>query len=123
MVMRSFKDKLFQEHIVKYMVEDIVLKILKCSELMVEDRKKSGLTIENHEERLRDHLYYHYLNNNSIAEKVGLDNYYFVPEVPEHYVNDQPKGRVDLKVINRNTFNNRKAYLVIEFKRIDGRNN
>src|SRR5690625_4802513 len=116
MVMRSFKDKLFQEHIVKYMVEDIVLKILKCSELMVEDRKKSGLTIENHEERLRDHLYYHYLNNNSIAEKVGLDNYYFVPEVPEHYVNDQPKGRVIIKIINRIPFIYREAYHITAFR-------
>lgn len=104
----------------RYIVEDIMVKILKCCRLMVEDFTKNDETIKNHEELIRNSLLEGYLNNNSIRNKVGIKQFMFIPEVPENYINHKAKGRVDLRVMSKETFTNTEAYLIIECKRIDG---
>lgn len=118
--MSGFKDKIFNRKIAQSMMKDIVVKVLQCSKMMLDDYVKSGRTIQNHEEDIRNALYDEYLNDNKIVEKIGLNNFYFEAEVPENYQNHKSIGRVDLKVINKDIFNQRDAYFIIECKRIDG---
>ena len=118
--MSGFNHKLFNKKIAESMIQDILVKILQCSEMMVADYKISGKRIRNHEEHIRNVLYNEYLNDNRIVEKIGLNKFHFEAEVPENYQNHTPIGRVDLKVINQDTFTQKDAYFIIECKRIDG---
>ena len=121
--MKGFKNKTFNSIITRHIIEDIVIKILKCCDLMVKDLKEKGEKIKNHEEIIRNSLLENYLNNNLIRNKVGITNFIFIPEVPENYINNEPKGRVDLRIMNDDYFINTDAYLIIECKRIDGERN
>lgn len=120
--MNGFKNKKFNNTIVQLMMEDIIVKVLQCSKIMVDDYIKLGKTIENHEEYIRNVLYNDYLNNTKIVREIGLDKFHFEAEVPENYQCQKPIGRVDLKVISEVTFTQKDAYFVIECKRIDGNN-
>lgn len=119
-VMNGFKDELLNKRMAQRMLETVIAKVLKCSELMVKDYMRNGEKVPNHEERIRDRLFDEYLDKDSVIREVGLTNFLFEPESPENYVNGRPIGRVDLKVKNSHTFKNRRAYFIIEFKRIDG---
>ncbi|MEN1968847.1 hypothetical protein WMZ97_12340 [Lentibacillus sp. N15] len=118
--MSGFKDKSLNAKIAKNMLEKIISKVLSCCELMLTDCRSESKKINNHEEDIRDYLLHNYLDNDHIREKVGLREFLFTPEVPENYMDDKPKGRVDLKVISVDTFSFRDKYFIFECKRIDG---
>lgn len=102
----------------------IILAVKKSCELMVANCNAEGKTVNNHEERIRNHLLENYLDKDEMHSAIGLGNVYlrFFPEAPEHYESssDTYSGRTDIKVVSMNWFNNRSDYYTIECKRIDG---
>ncbi len=88
----------------------LMFTIYKCYELMIKDK----LILPNLENNIRDILLYDYLNNNKIRQTLDFSNFLFDPEVPEN------SGRSDIKVQTYDTFQNTKAYYIIECKRLDG---
>lgn len=91
----------------------LILSIYKCYELMIKDK----ILLPNLENDIRDILLYNYLNNNEIRNKLDFSNFLFDPEVPEN------SGRSDIKVQTYDTFQDTKAYYIIECKRLDGYSN
>jgi hypothetical protein len=118
--MGGFKNKGVNTLMAKKIIKDIIVKVLQCSELMVKDCNEKGQKIQNNEEDIRDYLFFNYLNNEEIREELGLDNYRFSSEVPENYINNKPKGRIDLHVYSIDMFKYPKQYFTFECKRIDG---
>jgi hypothetical protein len=94
--------------------EDVLSKVVKCYQLMISD----CFDLDNNENLIRDKLLIHYLKNNDIREKVGLNNYLFDREVAE----DIGVGRTDIKIQTMNTFVDTTAYYTLECKRIDSNN-
>lgn len=90
----------------------ILSKIILCYYLMLVNKVK----LVNDENTISDKLCSEYLNNDTIRNKIKLTDYLFVREVQENL------GRVDIKIITRDTFLSTKAYYIIECKRIDGIN-
>ena len=88
----------------------LLLNIYKCYELMIKDE----LLLPNLENDIRDILLLNYLNNNEIRHTLNFSNFLFDPEVPEN------SGRSDIKVQTYDTFQDTKAYFIIECKRLDG---
>lgn len=72
----------------------------------------------NNENRIRDVLLINYLKNRVIKEKANLNEFRFDREIQE----DATKGRVDIRVITKNDFENDDAYYIIECKRLDNKN-
>lgn len=102
----------------------IVLTVRKSCELMAEECATGGKILDNHEEKIRNHLLENYLNNDQIRPQTGTESIplRFLPEVPEHYdsSSDTYSGRTDIKVVSINWFANYSDYYTIECKRIDG---
>lgn len=94
--------------------QDICSKIVECYKMMLSDNIK----VKNDENQIRDLIYLNYLNNDKIRAKVGLLNYLFDREVLE----DNSKGKTDIKIITTNTFLNTSAYYIIECKRLNKKN-
>ena len=94
--------------------ENILSKIVKCYQLLIED----NLCVANNENLIRDILLIKYLKNNSVRKKIGLIDYLFDREVPE----DFGIGRTDIKIQTINTFIDTAAYYTLECKRLDSKN-
>lgn len=102
--------------------KSILAKIVMCYEMMCDDCVTQKRALPNNENQLRDILHYEYLNIKRIRAKVNLNQYLFVPEVPEDRQKDDTRGRTDLRVIIKSrTFENPQEYFTIECKRIDGK--
>ena len=87
-------------HFVKHKeFKNILTKIVMCYEMMCNDCVTQKRTLPNNENQLRDILHYEYLNLNQIRAKIKLNQYLFVPEVPEDHRKDNTRGRADLRVI------------------------
>jgi hypothetical protein len=94
--------------------ESILENIIVCYNLIIENK----VTLLNDENKIRNELVNNYLMDNTIREKINLTDYLFEREVPEK--NDL--GRVDIKIVSKNTFYNTNAYYIIECKRLDNNN-
>ena len=104
-------------------LEDIVNKLVACSNRMVDDYIKDNKCIENNEVVIKGYLHEDYLSNSVITREFGLDNYLFVLENPENFSNGRYKGVVDLKVyLLTLAHKDKKAFFNIECKRLDGGN-
>jgi hypothetical protein len=105
--------------------EIIIERLLRCSELMVNDCIVSGRKIGNHEEKIRTYLVEQYLNNDVIQKSIYMPNIHlrFIAEAQENYsdIDETYSGRADIKVVTENWFrNDNRDYYLIECKRIDG---
>lgn len=101
--------------------KNILTKIVMCYEMMCNDCVTQKRTLPNNENQLRDILHYEYLNLNQIRAKIKLNQYLFVPEVPEDHRKDNTRGRADLRVIIKSrSFENPQEHFTIECKRLDG---
>lgn len=94
--------------------EDIISKIICCYKMML----RSGVGFPNNENIIRDELYLHYLNDNNIRKQLDLLPYFFDRETPE----DHSQGRVDIRVITSDVFQDTAAYYIIECKRLNACN-
>ena len=94
--------------------EDVVSKIIICYRMMI----SSDIAVEDDENKIRDVILKNYLRNNVIRNQLKLTKYLFDREVPE----DNDLGRTDIKIQTRNTFQDTKAYYIIECKRLDAQN-
>lgn len=103
---------------------EIILEALeKCSDLMKQTCVTKGITVENHEEKIRNHLLENYLENDEVRARIGLSGVRFIPEALVNYntYRDTYIGRVDIQVFSTNCFGkNKNDYYIIECKRIDG---
>ncbi|MBE9597864.1 hypothetical protein [Pedobacter sp. MC2016-24] len=81
---------------------------------MLED----NVVLSNNENRIRDVLYLNYLNENSVRNKIKLKNYYFDREILE----DETNGRTDIRVLSPYSFEDTKAYYILECKRLNAIN-
>jgi len=91
--------------------KELMLNIYSCYEYLIANGDKVPKNCEN---TIRDTLLT-YLNNTKIRnEYCIIEGYRFDKEV------DEGEGRVDIKIININDFENHDAYYVIECKRLDG---
>ena len=110
--------------VVKQGIFDIISDYISycCSE-MEKDLRNKGRMIKNDENKIRDYLLEHFLNDNDLRQQMHMEMFLFIPEVPENYVDlEKYKGRVDIKIIHQlETFVENKAVYFIECKRIDGR--
>jgi hypothetical protein len=90
--------------------KNLLLNIYSCYLLIIADKKK----IPNNENKIRDILL-EYLKNEKIRQESCLiEGYRFDKEV------DEGKGRVDIKIVSINDFENFEAYFIIECKRLNG---
>lgn len=87
---------------------------------MSNDCARSAVKLENNEIVICNYFYANYLSNDEIMQEIGLEDYIFIPEVPENYIDNKPVGRVDFQVFSFDRFRQRKRYFIIECKRIDG---
>lgn len=94
--------------------EDVFSKIIACYEMMI----NTNIEVESDENVIRDFLLKNYLKNNAIRNELKLTDFLFDREVPE----DNDLGRTDIKIQTRNTFQDTKAYYIIECKRLDCQN-
>ncbi len=78
---------------------------------MVTDKK---LVPSNSENKIRDILLEYLKDNKNRNEYCNINGYRFDKEV------DENTGRVDIKIININDFEEHNAYYIIECKRLDG---
>ncbi|OHD85441.1 hypothetical protein [Sulfuricurvum sp. RIFCSPLOWO2_12_FULL_43_24] len=85
--------------------------IYKCYLIMLDD---TVMVPHNNENKIRDILLLNYLNDNSIRHMLGMTHFLFDPEVPEN------NGRSDIKVQTYDTFQDTKAYYILECKRLNG---
>ncbi len=101
--------------------EFIMSQVYECCALMLADFATDK--IPNDEVEIHTRLYNDYLENNEILSKLGLKNYFFDFEVslinPIGYTTP---SRTDIKVYhNKDRETDRKAYNIVELKRIDGK--
>lgn len=94
--------------------EELLRKITRCYKDMV----ASDCQLPNDENKIRDYLFVNYLNNDAVLRNMQFGQYIFAREALE----DFGDGRVDLKIISLNTFENKQAYYIIECKRINSIN-
>jgi hypothetical protein len=94
--------------------EKILLKIIDCYNLMIVE----NISLTNDENYIRDILLMNYLNDNPTRKKINLTDFLFDREVPE----DKSLGRTDIKIQTLNTFQDTRAYYIIECKRLDAKN-
>ena len=91
--------------------KNLLLNIYSCYVLIISDKK---IVPSNSENKIRDILL-EYLKNTKIRnENCIIEGYRFDKEV------DECEGRVDIKIVNINDFEEHDAYFVIECKRLDG---
>ena len=91
--------------------KNLLLNIYSCYTLMVTEKIAVP---QNSENTIRDILL-EYLKDTKIRNEYCLiEGYRFDKEV------DEGKGRVDIKIVNINDFEDYEAYYIIECKRLDG---
>ena len=122
-MMAGFSNSLINGEFKEGLFENIVNRLLYCSEKMVVTCKEQNHKLENDENKIRNHLLENYLNNNLLFPNSSTSHFRFVPESSENYdiLSDSYAGRADIKVVTANWFNNEKDYYLIECKRIDGK--
>lgn len=128
-MMGGFKLQSINEDFKKGFYSSVVETIEKCCSLMKQTCISSGRKIKNHEVIIQNHLFFHYLDNNSALAELECDMFpiSFQIEAPEGYdeETDRFMGRCDIKVTSNNYWVNRdkEDYYIIECKRIDGNSN
>lgn len=91
--------------------KQLLLNIYSCYQLMIVDNIRVPANDEN---TIRDRLL-EYLQNTEIRQEICIiSGFRFDKEV------DEGTGRVDIKIININDFEEHEAYYIIECKRLDG---
>lgn len=105
----SFYTEAINEY--EYEFRNLLLNIYSCYALIITDGK---LVPENNENKIRDILLEYLKNTKMRNEACIIEGYRFDKEV------DECEGRVDIKIIDINDFENHHAYYVIECKRLDG---
>jgi len=96
--------------------EYILIQIYKCYQKMLMDYD----LIENNENKIKNRLYKDYLNNQSIRNELGLNQYLFKTETAMIDENYDEKGYSDIEIIDlKGSFKSTEAFYVIECKRID----
>jgi hypothetical protein len=114
--MGSFKNESINIAFEQGIFCSIILHISKCCHEMKQDCHSEGEYLPNHEDKISNRLVERYLNTGSLGLR-------FIPQGPEHYdaKTYTYKGRTDIQVVSSEWFINRKAYYIIECKRIDGK--
>ena len=118
--MSGFSSTSLNHQIAVGILNHIIENMLECFELMRQDCERNSVKISNNEICIRDYLFYNYLNNDAVMRAIGFDDFLFIPEVPENYVDNRPIGRADLQVFSTERFRHRERYFIIECKRVDG---
>lgn len=117
----SAKDFLYSEYVVKKGLKVILAKIYTCYNLMCEDFSKADKKLSNDENLIRNELHYNYLNKPAIRKQLKLQKYIFIPEVSESHTKDRVRGRTDIRVLMKSSFDDpENYYYTIECKRLDG---
>ncbi len=91
--------------------KELLSKIVLCYFRILKDH----VQFENNENKIRDKLLLSYLRNDIVREEIKLKYFLFDREVSE----DDSKGRTDIKIQTKNTFEVTSAYFIIECKRLD----
>jgi len=118
--MNGFNNTSLNRQIAAGILNHIITKLLECFDLMRQDCECNSVIIANNEIAIRDFLFCNYLNNDTVLRSVGFDDFMFISEAPENYVNNRPIGRADLQVFSIDRFRHRERYFIIECKRVDG---
>ena len=118
--MNGFSNTSLNRKIAVGILNHIIEKMLECFVLMRQDCEQNSIKIANNEISIRDYLFCNYLNNDAVMRAISFDDFMFIPEVPENYVNGRPIGRADLQVFSSERFHHRERYFIIECKRVDG---
>lgn len=122
--MGGFKNQSLNIEFGKNLYTVIVNALIAGCALMVDDCRKSGRKIPNHEEMIRNRLLEQYLENDNVRSALGLNDVpiRFLPEILEGYNKSAGvyTGRTDIRVTSINWFFNRNDYYIVECKRIDG---
>ena len=112
---RVYKERLFNK---------IIGAIVRSCEQMVRDCINERKVLDNHEEKIRTYLTENYLDHDDKRNDIGLQgiNIRFEIEVPENYnpTTMSYTGRTDIRIVSDDYFRNRKAYYIVECKRLDG---
>ena len=114
--MSSFKADSFKHAPQTYRreFEGILIGIIRCYKLIL----KNKIRIPNNENEIRDIFLKNYLKKQDIKKQLNLLDYRFDRETLE----DNSNGRVDIRILSKNDFENDDAYYVIECKRLDNEN-
>lgn len=105
---------LYNEFIYTAEFEDILGKIIRCYQIMLEDE----VELSNDENKIRDVLVNDYINNPKIKEKLEF-KYFIFPEVPE----TETAGRTDIRIHSPvRYYNQNTEYYIIECKRLNANN-
>lgn len=121
--MSGFKSLMTNQVAVDVIFYDIKEKVLLCCDRMNGDLLRAEKKIDSNEPIIRDYLLENYLQNNSVRNLLEFTEFSFQPEVRERdSVKSRTKyGNIDIKIlIKRLSFDDVKAYFIIECKRIDG---
>lgn len=121
--MNGFKDLAINQIVADAIINDIKEKVMLCCDMMEKDLSKAGKKINNNELVIRDYLLEGYLQNNAIRRQLKMLEFLFQPEVREKASStvSNKYGNVDIKILIRKlSFDDTKAYFIIECKRIDG---
>lgn len=127
--MGGFKQKSINEDFQNSFHSYIIETIEKCCSLMKQNCISSGRTVKNHEVNIQNHLFFYYLDNDSVLAELECEMFpiSFQIETPETYDENTDTfiGRCDIKVTSNNYWvnKNKKDYYIIECKRIDGSSN
>lgn len=125
-MMGGFKQKSINEDFQKGFYYYIIETIEKCCSLMKQNCISVGRKVKNREVNIQNHLFFYYLDDNSVLTKLGCEMFpiSFQIETPETYDENTDSfiGRCDIKVTSNNYWinKNKKDYYIIECKRIDG---
>lgn len=123
--MGGFKNSSLNFYLKQGLYDIIIDGLIDCCLLMSKSCIEQSRKILNHEEKIRTHLVENYLENDIERRKTSLSKQHlrFEVEAQENYdnKNESYEGRVDIKVISKDTLADRRAYYIIECKRIDGK--
>src|SRR5690606_15483640 len=105
-MMGGFKLQSINEDFKKGFYDSIIETIEKCCSLMKQTCISSGRKVKNHEVNIQNHLFFHYLDNNSALAELECDMFpiSFQIETPETYDEEADRfmGRCDFKVTSNN---------------------
>ena len=123
--MGGFKNQSLNIEFSKNLYTVIIDALVAGCALLVDNYRKSGQKLPNHEELIRNRLLEEYLENEDFKAALGLDDVpiRFLPEALDGYNKSTGVyiGRTDIRVVSTNwLFNNRNDYYIVECKRIDG---
>ncbi len=99
--------------------ERILTGITACYKMMIKDNISVPLNDEN---RIRDILYYNYLNNDKVRNNLKIRYYIFDCEVAEYDKGGNLTGYLDFKISTQNTFIESNSCYIIECKRLNNQN-